>query len=37
MNRSDVNDDLFLDLVRHSYNCVIASLPKKLRNAYEML
>ncbi len=35
--RSDVGDDLFLELVRHSYNCVIASLPKRLQSEYEML
>lgn len=35
--RSDVDDDLFLELVRHSYNCVIASLSKRLQSEYEML
>ena len=34
---SDVNDTLYKELIRHSYNCVILSLPKKSQHLYELL
>lgn len=29
--QSDVDDDLFLRLVRHAYNCLLATLPARVR------
>ena len=34
---SDVNDTLYKELIWHSYNCVILSLPKKSQHLYELL
>lgn len=33
----DVDDNLFFDLVRHSYNCVLETLPQKTQAKYEKL
>ena len=34
--QSDVNDKLFMELIDHSYDLVVVSLPKKVRNEIEM-
>lgn len=34
INTSDVSDDLVKDLIDHSYNLVIASLPKKIQKEF---
>lgn len=33
---SDVSDALFYSLIDHSYECIIKSLPKKVRHEFEM-
>ena len=34
--QSDVDDKLIIELIDHSYDLVVASLPKKVRNEIEM-
>jgi predicted DNA-binding protein (MmcQ/YjbR family) len=34
--QSDVDDKLFIELVDHSYDLIVTSLPKKVRNEIEM-